>query len=63
MMDRKQGEVIRIGDQISIEIVRMKFGKVRLAIEAPKDLKIITEHDDLPGAVNDRLGVGNRWSV
>lgn len=43
VLSRKLGEVITIGDQISITVLEVKENKVRLGINAPKDLRIYRE--------------------
>ncbi|MFT5698003.1 MAG: carbon storage regulator [Desulforhopalus sp.] len=40
VLTRKVGEGIIIGDDISIKIVEMKGGTVRIGIDAPSDKKI-----------------------
>ena len=40
VLSRKIGEVITIGDSISITVLEVKENKVRLGIDAPKDLRI-----------------------
>jgi carbon storage regulator len=40
VLSRKLGEVITIGDQISVTVLEVKENKVRLGIEAPKDMRI-----------------------
>jgi len=39
-LSRKKSEVIKIGDDISIMIVSISPGNVRLGIEAPKDVPV-----------------------
>jgi carbon storage regulator CsrA len=41
VLTRKQGEVIQIGDFITITVLRMKGKSVRLGIKAPKDFNVI----------------------
>lgn len=41
VLTRKQNERIRIGDQITITVLRMKGKAVRLGIQAPADLSVI----------------------
>jgi carbon storage regulator len=43
VLSRKVGERIWIGEEISITIVRMSGGAVRLGIEAPGHLPVIRE--------------------
>jgi len=40
VLSRKTGEVITIGDQISVTVIEVKEGKVRLGIEAPQDMRV-----------------------
>jgi carbon storage regulator len=40
VLTRKRGEVIMIGDNIKITVVEVREGKVRLGIDAPKDVPI-----------------------
>ena len=40
VLSRKKDEVVRIGDQISITVVEVRGDKVRLGIEAPKDMDV-----------------------
>lgn len=42
-LTRRQGERIRIGDNIWITIVRVTPEQVRLGIEAPDDVKVVRE--------------------
>lgn len=41
VLSRKRSQRIVIGDDITIEIVEIGYGKVRLAIEAPAGVKIL----------------------
>ena len=43
VLSRKVGEKILIGDKISVTIVRISGGGVRLGIEAPPELAVIRE--------------------
>ncbi len=40
VLTRKLGEGIRIGDDVTITIIEMKGGNVRIGIDAPRDKKI-----------------------
>ncbi len=40
VLSRKKGEEIIIGDNISIIVVDVKGGKVRLGVRAPRDVPI-----------------------
>ena len=41
VLTRKQGEQIRISDNVVITVVSIKGGHVRLGIEAPKEVPIV----------------------
>ena len=43
MIGRKEGEVVLIGEDIRIMVNRLTGKRVQLAIEAPKDLRIVRE--------------------
>ena len=40
VLSRKVGEVIRVGDDVEIKVVAVKGDRVRLGIEAPKDVPV-----------------------
>ncbi len=40
VLSRKPSEPILIGEQITVTVVRISGGKVRLGIDAPKDVPI-----------------------
>lgn len=41
VLSRKEHEVIRIGDSITITVAKTRPGGCTLSIEAPKDLRIV----------------------
>ncbi|MFO0790273.1 MAG: carbon storage regulator [Pirellulales bacterium] len=43
VLSRKVGERILIGDKISVTIVKVGHGGVRLGIEAPPELAVVRE--------------------
>ncbi len=43
VLSRKVGQRILIGDKISVTVVRIGQGGVRLGIEAPDDLEVVRE--------------------
>jgi len=43
VLSRKVGEKILIGDNISVTVVRVAQGTVRIGVEAPDDLAIVRE--------------------
>ncbi len=40
ILARKAEEVIRIGDQITVKVISIRNGQVRLGIEAPKEMRV-----------------------
>ena len=43
VLSRKVGERILVGDDITITVVRMAQGVVRIGVEAPSDMPIVRE--------------------
>lgn len=43
VLSRRVGERIFVGDQVTITVVRITGGGVRLGIEAPTDLPVVRE--------------------
>jgi carbon storage regulator len=54
VLSRKAGEKILIGDKISVTVVRIAPGIVRIGVEAPHDLPIVREE------IKDRHREGSR---
>jgi len=57
VLTRKPGEGIVIGDDITIKIVELKGGGVRIGIEAPQDRKIYRQE------IYDRITTENRTAA
>ena len=43
VLSRKKNEVIRIGDNIKLMVIEIRGDKVRLGIEAPRDVAVHRE--------------------
>jgi carbon storage regulator len=43
VLTRKLGEVIRVGDSVTVRILEVKGNQVRLGVEAPSDVRIYRE--------------------
>jgi carbon storage regulator len=43
VLTRKLGEVIRVGDSVTVRILEVKGNQVRLGVEAPADVRIYRE--------------------
>lgn len=57
VLSRKQQEQIKIGDQITVTIVRVKGNTVRVGIEAPRDVRVIRgELPKLDGESTETIG-------
>ena len=50
VLSRKVGEKILIGDNISVTVVRVAQGIVRIGVEAPKNMAVVREE------IKDRAG-------
>ena len=59
VLSRKLGEKIYIGDNICITVVDIDRGKIRLGIEAPRDVPIYRQ-ELLPLAAQQQVGGGHR---
>ncbi len=69
VLSRKQGEQIKIGDGITVVVLGVRGGVVKLGIDAPEHLRILrgeltewvhstrTEGDSHKAAVNETLAV------
>lgn len=55
VLSRKLGEKIFIGDNICITVVDIDRGKIRLGIEAPRDVAIYRQELLPPGAAPGNL--------
>jgi carbon storage regulator len=40
VLTRKSGEAIQIGDDVTVEVLEMRGGRVRLGITAPGDVRV-----------------------
>ena len=43
VLTRKLGEVIRVGDTVTVRVLEVKGNQVRLGVEAPADVRIYRE--------------------
>lgn len=41
VLARKQGEVIFVGAEIAIRVVKLKSGTVKIGIDAPMEMKVL----------------------
>ena len=57
VLTRKAGEGIIIGDDVTIKIIEMKGGGVRIGIDAPRDKKIYRQE------VYDRITEENKMAA
>ncbi len=57
VLNRKVGERIWIGENISVTVVRVTGGGVRLGIEAPNELPVVREElkERIEDAMNDAV--------
>ena len=65
VLSRKQGESIRINDNITINIVSVGPGRVKIAIDAPQDVTILRGElvDDQSDCVLSAVPVGGVAAV
>jgi carbon storage regulator len=43
ILTRKVGEVIRIGDAVTVRVLEVRGGQVRLGVDAPTEVRIFRE--------------------
>lgn len=62
VLSRKVGERIQVGDEITVTVVRIAGGSVRLGVEAPKTMPIAREElqDSLQHETPDASPSGQR---
>lgn len=41
ILQRKEGETLLIGDKIEVTVLSVEAGRVRLAVQAPRDITIL----------------------
>ena len=58
VLSRKVGERILIGEHVTVTVVRITGGGVRLGIEAPPETAVIRE--ELQQELKEKLTVGQR---
>lgn len=57
IIGRREGEALRIGDDIEIMVLQIAGGQVRIGIQAPDTVRVTrTEHDDRSTAKNREPG-------
>jgi carbon storage regulator len=55
VLARKSNELIRIGDHITVKVISIRNGQVKLGIDAPRELRVTRDarrDDDRPDAAN-----------
>ena len=52
ILQRKAGEALLIGDQIEVTVLSVEAGRVRLAIQAPKEVPILRSELKTAAEVN-----------
>ena len=51
VLTRKMSQVIKLGDNITLTVVRTSSGSVQLGIEAPRDIRILRAECGDPGCL------------
>ena len=57
VLTRKAGEGVVIGDDITIKVIEVKGGAIRIGIDAPREKKIYRQE------VYDRISIENREAL
>jgi carbon storage regulator len=60
ILTRKEGESLRLGEDIKVTVVSVKGGSVRLGIDAPRDVTVHREevYERIAGADDKVAGAG-----
>lgn len=56
VLSRKESQRIRLGDSIVITVVRVAGDKVRLGIEAPREMLVLRDELEVHGAIEVAAG-------
>lgn len=56
VLTRKIGEAIQIGDGVTVEILEMRGGRIRLGITAPGDVRVHRAELLVDSSPNDLVG-------
>lgn len=62
VLSRRIGERIQIGDDITVEVLQIDQGRVRLSFDAPRSVKIYRAELLLHGKLKTD-GIATRWGV
>ncbi len=60
VLSRKLGQQIRIGENVTVTIVKTQGKTVRIGIEAPKDIRVVRA--ELP-PLDEQSGSPRRWTM
>ncbi len=58
IMRRREGETILIGDEIEIHIAHIGRSRVKIGIEAPRELRVVAKEVKLVGEQNRAAALG-----
>ena len=65
VLTRKLGEVIRVGDDVTVRVLEVKGNQVRLGVDAPAEVRIYREEvyrairkENEDAALHDAAGAG-----
>ena len=56
ILQRKEGESLLIGDEVEVTVLAVEAGRVRLAIQAPRDVTILRSELKVAAQANRRRG-------
>jgi len=60
ILTRSPGQVLHIGDDITLTLLTVRNGQVRIGIEAPRNIEIVREEAKTDAQGNPREVSGNR---
>lgn len=56
ILTRKEGESLRLGDDITVTVVSVKGGHVRIGVDAPRDVAV--HREEIYQKIGDEEGTG-----
>jgi carbon storage regulator len=64
VLARKSNELIHIGDSITVKVISIRNGQVKLGIEAPRDMRVTRDgRRDGRGGLSPLQGDGSGMSI
>ena len=63
VLSRRIGESLTLGDNITVRVIHVRGGRVRLAIDAPQSVRIRRQELPPPESINEQRPTSTKTSV